>query len=115
MNIRLWIDDERSMPLGYNHNAATSKTAIAAIANTIKYAYHLELISFDHDLGGDDTSRPVMLWMIEHNAWPDTIRFHTANPVGREWLVGMAQRYAPDHVNIDITNPYDNRGFENYG
>lgn len=52
-------------------------------------------ISFDHDLGGDDTTRPVALWLAEHDAWPPVVRVHTANPVGRDWLEGIITRYGP--------------------
>lgn len=60
----------------------------------------LEIISFDHDLGGDDTSRRVANWMIENNFWSEEIRLHTANPVGYEWLQGTFNRYAPDSVKL---------------
>ncbi|MEV6643273.1 cyclic-phosphate processing receiver domain-containing protein [Amycolatopsis sp. NPDC051371] len=49
-------------------------------------------ISLDHDLGGDDTTRPVVLWLCENDRCPPEVRVHTANPVGREWLTGMARR-----------------------
>jgi hypothetical protein len=43
----------------------------------------------------DETTRPIMLWMCEHDFWPTELYIHTANPCGQEWLVGMALRYAP--------------------
>jgi hypothetical protein len=52
-------------------------------------------MSLDHDLGGDDTTRPIVLWMCENESWPTTVHVHTANPVGREWLEGMIERYKP--------------------
>jgi hypothetical protein len=110
--MKLWIDDERPMPDGYSEHATSSAAAIQLIDDA---RLSLTLVSFDHDLGGDDTTRPVMLWMIDHDVWPDTIRFHTANPIGREWLVGMADRYAPAETHLDLTNPHAVRGFENYG
>jgi hypothetical protein len=110
--MRLWIDDERPMPTQYTHHALGSSAAIGFLA---RYRDGLSVISFDHDLGGDDTSRPVMLFMIENGIWPDTLRFHTANPVGREWIVGMAERYAPAETYVDRMNPHAIKGFENYG
>nr|WP_221220518.1 cyclic-phosphate processing receiver domain-containing protein [Mycolicibacterium sp. BK634] len=52
-------------------------------------------ISLDHDLGGDDTTRPIVLWMAENGIgpWIDEVLIHTANPVGREWIEGMVKRY----------------------
>ncbi len=52
-----------------------------------------ERVSFDHDLGGDDTSRPVVIWMIENNFRFDNYHVHSANPVGAQWLTGMIERY----------------------
>jgi len=102
--MKLWIDDERVMPAEYTHMAMSSAQAIHLLEQTDD----LELVSFDHDLGGlhgDDTSRAVLTWMIEHNIWPREIRFHTANPVGRDWLEGTARRYAPDWVHVNEHNP----------
>lgn len=99
---RLWIDDERPMPLGYNKNARTSEEALAILREAIALAHPLELVSFDHDLGGDDTTRRILTWMIENDFWPDTIRIHTANPIGLDWLRGTAERYSPGRVQIVI-------------
>ena len=77
--------------------AQTSKAAIDTLS------YHngcginpYDEISLDHDLGGEDTTRPVVLWMCEHDVWPGTIYVHSSNPVGVDWLIGMCERYAPD-------------------
>lgn len=52
-------------------------------------------LSLDHDLGGDDTTRCIVLWLIDNdvNAWIDEIRCHSQNPVGREWVEEMIKRY----------------------
>lgn len=42
-----------------------------------------------------DDLRPVVLWLCEHDRWPPVVHVHTANPVGRDWLTGMARRYGP--------------------
>ncbi|WP_306669305.1 cyclic-phosphate processing receiver domain-containing protein [Rhodococcus pyridinivorans] len=55
----------------------------------------VRVMSLDHDLGGDHTSRAVVLWMCEHEVWPDEVSVHSANPVGVEWLTGMINRYHP--------------------
>lgn len=54
-----------------------------------------EHISFDHDLGGNDTSRVFVLWLmgelIEGNlCFPDCFSFnvHSANPIGSDWIRG---------------------------
>jgi hypothetical protein len=86
----LWVDDLRIPPPGWDW-ATTSTTAIETL--TVKT---FDVMSLDHDLGGDDTTRPVVLWLCEHpDRWPTEIRVHTANPVGAEWLTGMIRRYHP--------------------
>lgn len=86
--INLWIDDLRTPPAGYEW-VKTSQEAIQYLEE-----YNPDHISFDHDLGGDDTSRQVVLWLCENeNKWPKTASVHSMNPVGREWLVGMIRRY----------------------
>ena len=84
----LWIDDIREPPEGW-HWAKTSAEAIEMLQNQ-KYV----LASFDHDLGGDDTTRSVILWLCENNSqWPMRCFVHSMNNVGREWLKGMIERY----------------------
>lgn len=88
--MRLWVDDLRPAPEGWTW-VKTSADAIAALADT-----RPQEMSLDHDLGGDDTSRAVVLWLCEHeDRWPPVTHVHSANPVGVEWLRGMIDRYGP--------------------
>lgn len=105
--MKLWIDDERPMPKEFTHWARSSDEAVLHLLAHADGP--IDLVSFDHDLGGttsDDTSRPVLMWMIENAVWPKEIRFHTANPVGYDWLLGTAKRYAPKWVNVNSFSPY---------
>lgn len=79
--MRLWIDDIRPAPPGW----VWAKTSGQALLHLSESA--IEEISFDHDLGGDDTTMPVAR-MIEDGAHRGTISrlkwsIHSANPVGR--------------------------------
>lgn len=87
--MKLWIDDLREPPEGWTW----AKNSIDAI----RYldTHEVEEVSFDHDLGGDDTTRPVVIILATFNWWPEICRVHTANPVGREYLEGMINRYGP--------------------
>ena len=93
--MKLWIDDLRHPPEGWDW-AKTSAEAVGMIA--LSYSGFNEgyrVISFDHDLGGDDTSRRVMTWLSENmQYWPDIIKVHSMNPVGRDWLRGTIK-----HIN----------------
>ena len=88
--MRLWVDDLRDPP---DATWSWAKTSAAAIDMLKVAAGDVSEMSLDHDLGGDDTTRPVVLWMCENDTWPARVSVHTANPVGREWLEGMIRRY----------------------
>lgn len=103
---KLWVDDLRLPPDataerdGGGGNslwfwAKTSREAIDWLHERRSKSEPVDVVSLDHDLGGDDTTRSVVLWMCETGCWPGEVRVHTANPVGREWLEGMAGRYHP--------------------
>jgi len=89
--MKLWVDDLRPAPEGWRW----AKSSAVAVGMLSYYGAGVKEISLDHDLGDEDTTRRVVLWMCERKQWPDVVRVHTANPVGREWLVGMAERYGP--------------------
>lgn len=87
--IKLWIDDLRKPPGSEWLWATNSKDAIFILGTS-----PISEVSFDHDLGGDDTTRPVVLWLCENpERWPDYCAVHSMNPIGREWLIGMIERY----------------------
>lgn len=86
--MKLWVDDIREPPGEEWHWALDSASAIGLLEACL-----FTEVSLDHDLGGEDTTRPVVMWMIENEVYPETIRVHSANPVAREWLEGMIQRY----------------------
>lgn len=96
--VKLFVDDERPAPEGWEL-AKTSLAAIARLHQLRERGEVLEALSLDHDLSTvmyeDDTTRPVMLWMCQHDWWPTELYVHTANPAGEEFLVGMTRRYAP--------------------
>jgi hypothetical protein len=85
---KLWIDDERPKPEGEDWIRAYDATE--AIFWLTEGAYDFEFISFDHDLGGDNTSQIVAdtleLWAMKgfgkHYRWA----IHSANPEGERHL-----------------------------
>ena len=89
--VRLWVDDERRPPTTEWQWVRTPSRAITLLATS-----RVSELSLDHDLGGSLTTRPVLLWLCENpDRWPVLVRVHTANPVGRAWLLGMIYRYSP--------------------
>ncbi len=91
--MKVWIDDVRHPPDGKWVWFKNSETAIDALRGYRRMGMKVEYISFDHDLGGDDTTRPVVNWMIENEFYADDYNVHSANYVGVEWLEGTIERY----------------------
>lgn len=85
--MKLFIDDVRNSPDTTWTIARSSNEAIILVeANGVP-----DVISFDHDLGEDDTSMIFINWFIENVLdkklhIPHNFSFivHSANPVGRE-------------------------------
>lgn len=93
--MKLWVDDIRPRPAWDWYQAFSSPEAITILNNCRETGMVVDYLSLDHDLGGDDTTRPIVLWMIENDFWPVEVVVHSANPVGIDWLEGMIKRYKP--------------------
>jgi hypothetical protein len=83
--MKLWVDDLRPAPDGWAW-ARTSQEAITIIKD---WWNEVEIISLDHDLGGNDTGYKVLIFIeyavaIEGYPFTPEIRIHTSNPAGRE-------------------------------
>ena len=94
---KLFIDDLRQPP---DETWVVVRSSAEAIAWFLNHGCPDE-ISFDHDLGGEDTAMRVVHWMIETDMdaggafIPANFSFtvHSANPVGRENLKGLLGGY----------------------
>ena len=93
--MKIWVDDIRIPPAWDWIWAKSSSEALVFLQNHLDADETVEIMSLDHDLGGDDTTRPIVLWCCENDFWPVEVRVHSANPVGVEWLEGMIERYKP--------------------
>jgi hypothetical protein len=84
--MKLFIDDVRTPP----ENWFWAKNSRQGLDYIYWHLFDLTHISFDHDLGGSDTSRVVALKLEELSLrrWlpPIVLTVHSANPVGRQWL-----------------------------
>lgn len=89
--MKLWVDDLRQPPGDGWLLARSSAEAIECLRTT-----KVVEMSLDHDLGGTDSTRCVVLWLCENpQYWPKIVRVHSMNPVGRDYLIGMIYRYSP--------------------
>lgn len=86
----LWIDDARRPERNDEHPWQWAKSSKDAIEILQRVGLgRVFIISFDHDLGGDDTGMKVFNWieeqivMFSQPFYGDMV-VHSANPVGRE-------------------------------
>lgn len=109
MGTRLWLDDLRPAPPGWTHVKTVQEAEEHLLNNEVDEA------SLDHDLGhspGCPACQPtadarsqhidapngkhLVLWMIEHSKWPkNKPNIHSQNPVGRETMRALVDRYFP--------------------
>ena len=88
----LFIDDERNIG---GDDVQTARTSAEALQLLKSNSY--DEIWFDHDLGGDDTTIPVVEYLAElaFNGAPYSAKIviHTANPVGRATIKRTLERW----------------------
>lgn len=87
--MKLWIDDLRPAPTGWRQAWSTEE----AISDLMTYGSEIEVISLDHDAGGESQYGGdyinVLKWLefevrVNHRASIPAIHLHTMNPVGAE-------------------------------
>ena len=92
--MKIWLDDVRPAPEGYTH-CHSVREAIEAIEKGEK-TEEIEIVDCDHDLGdyacdGGDGIK-LLDWLVERGTlYP--VRLHTMNPVGRENMQRIINRY----------------------
>ena len=96
MKINLYLDDIRECPKGF----IVARTVEEAIE--ILETQTVGILSLDHDLGEDlegnilKSGYDLVKYICQEGLIVDEIRFHTANPVGREnmyqTLIGAQRR-----------------------
>ncbi len=103
--INIFLDDERETPRNFLRTLDV-QTTINFMKNLNGY---IDILSLDNDLGvGMDEGRNVVYWLCATsfnglNYWPRRIRIHSANPVARDYMKGMIERYASCYY-WDATN-----------
>lgn len=93
--MKIWLDDVREQPQGY-----TWCKSVNECKNLIEYCEKagelVEVVDCDHDLGdyaydGGDGIK-LLDWLLERNTLYN-IELHTMNPVGRQNMQRMINRY----------------------
>jgi hypothetical protein len=125
MGKRVWLDDSRKPPFGYDLWAKTTPDAIRMLEE-----YDVEHISLDHDLFEEHytdsfaaatmeepppldrskykelTGYAVLEWMEENNRWVADISVHTLSPRGSHDMLTKLRLAAPDHVEFRRVKPH---------
>jgi len=96
----IYLDDVREAPEDYVR-VTTVEQCCMLLANN---PGRVDVLSLDNDLGEpgiDKEGRSIPYWIEEQslyygiNLWPRMIRIHSANPVAREYMMGVISRYGP--------------------
>ena len=93
--MKLWLDDLRPVPYGYE-GARSVNEAKQLILEAEHNGIEIEALDLDHDLGdyaydGGDGIK-LLDWLVENSLF-FPIKLHTMNPVGRENMLRMIDRY----------------------
>lgn len=97
MTYKLFLDDEREPP---NDNSSWLIARSSSEAISIVESKGIPLfISFDHDLGGDDTAMRFIWFLINSHmngtikSFPTDYYVHSQNPVGVQNIKGLMSSY----------------------
>lgn len=97
--IDLYVDDTRTCHLRGYYHAKTAEEALDVLRSQ-----SVNNASFDHDLGPGMNGYQLVLYLAERsedpdfpmNYWPkNKPMIHSANPVGRENMESVIERYGP--------------------
>lgn len=97
MTYKLFLDDERDPP-GDNTYWVIARSSSEAI-ELVKTKGIPSFISFDHDLGGDDTAMRFIWFLINSHmdgsleSFPIDYYVHSQNPVGVENIKSLMSNY----------------------
>src|SRR4051812_24062717 len=93
--MKLFLDDIRDPP----NDTWTVARSYREAVELVQHQGFPETVSFDHDLGDGPTGMDFAHWLVafdlDHNVMPDkfTFQVHSANPVGRDNIVGLLDQY----------------------
>ena len=121
-HLRLWLDDFRHPPFGYDLWAKTYQEAIDLLDPGEHVISHCSL---DHDLADEHyehantvdpiprglykekTGYAVLEWMRDKGIWVPSIYVHTLNEMGASEMLQFIREHAPAHVKYQRTKPRD--------
>lgn len=92
MAYALFLDDER-VPPADGRTWVVARTSAEALAIVVRVGWP-DYVSFDHDLGGDDTAMifihaAIDMLLAQNAPLPFTWTVHSQNPVGRDNITAL--------------------------
>lgn len=99
--LRIYLDDERKMPKGYNYKARTAEEVIGLIK---KNKQNIEFISLDNDLGTGYTKGKKVAQWLEENIIMGRIPYidfhpHTSNTAAFDEIIAC-KKAIHKHLNL---------------
>lgn len=102
MSYNLFIDDER-FPPDDGREWVIARSSQEAIFTVVARGVPM-FVSYDHDLGGDDTSMCFITWMIDRyldgelGTFPVNYTIHSQNPIGARNIKGLLDGFISSEV-----------------
>ena len=94
--ISIYLDDLRQPKYNFMHIARNYEDCIDLLENN-----KVQILSLDHDLGGESkTGYDVCKYIVQYDLWPEEIYMHSMNPVGRDNMYKLLDRYRPESVKL---------------
>ena len=98
MKNKIWIDDLRPAPAGYQW-CRNYEQAVAALNTFSSCGEGIEIVDLDHDLGEEKTGYDIAKYIVMNNIIIDSFRCHSMNVVGKKNIIQLLINYR--YKNID--------------
>lgn len=84
--MKIWVDDIREMPFGYDIWCRSTDDAIAIIDHCVNNNIIIELLDLDHDAGDYSQNGGDYIKILDYIEYkditPEAVRIHSMNSVG---------------------------------
>lgn len=94
----LYVDDIRFPKVWQNNldEVTVARTYEQALKNLSVHKF--DVVDLDHDLAEEKTGYDIVKFMVENKVFAPTVYLHTANPVGRNNMKQLLERYTKSKV-----------------
>lgn len=96
--MKLALDDIRKFPDGFDFCVRTYDDCIFYL-NTVQ---HFEFVSLDYALGEYNTGFDVLVYMHDHNIYPEHINIHSTHSIGAPMMLNYIKENFPKDIKVTI-------------